>query len=98
MEGSRSSTSSPSGPHKGIALERERDRLQLDTAIYIGDDETDEDVFALDRPGRLLTVRVGPRRASQASYYVKNQAAIDDLLGALATLRQGRQLAQAAHS
>ncbi len=74
-------------PHKGLAVERERDRLRRDTAIYVGDDETDEDVFGLDQPGRLLSVRVGPRRASQASYYVKNQAAVDDLLAALARLR-----------
>jgi trehalose 6-phosphate phosphatase len=75
-------------PHKGLALERERDRLGCDTAIYVGDDETDEDVFGLDQPGRLLTLRVGPRRGSRASYYVRNQAAVDRLLGALVCLRQ----------
>jgi len=85
-------------PHKGIALERERDRLRRDTAIYVGDDETDEDVFALDQPGRLLTVRVGPKRASQASYYVRNQAAVDELLAVLVSLRQEPELALAAHS
>ena len=37
-------------PHKGMALERERERLGCDTAIYVGDDETDEDVFALQQP------------------------------------------------
>lgn len=85
-------------PHKGMALERERDRLRRDTAIYVGDDETDEDVFGLDQPGRLLTVRVGPKRASQASYYVKSQAAVDQLLAALVSLRQASELAPAAHS
>lgn len=84
-------------PHKGIALERERDRLRCDTAIYVGDDETDEDVFGLDQPGRLLTVRVGPKSASHASYYVKDQAAVDELLAALVSLRQQRDLALAAH-
>jgi len=85
-------------PHKGIALERERDRLRRDTAIYVGDDETDEDVFGLDQPGRLLTVRVGPKRTSQASYYVKSQAAVDELLAALVSLREQPELALAAHS
>jgi trehalose 6-phosphate phosphatase len=85
-------------PHKGIALERERDRLRRDTAIYVGDDETDEDVFGLDRPGRLLTIRVGPKRTSQASYYVRTQAAVDELLTALVKLREEPQLALAAHS
>jgi trehalose 6-phosphate phosphatase len=75
-------------PHKGMALERERERLGRDTAIYVGDDETDEDVFALDQPGRLLTVRVGHRRASQASYYLRDQAAVDDLLATLVHLRR----------
>ena len=85
-------------PHKGIALESERDRLGCDTAIYIGDDETDEDVFGLDQPGRLLTVRVGRKRGSQAAYYVSSQAAIDDFLAALLSLRQEPDLALAAHS
>jgi trehalose 6-phosphate phosphatase len=85
-------------PHKGIALERERDRLRRDTAIYVGDDETDEDVFSLDLPGRLLTVRVGPKRGSQAAYYLKSQAAVDELLAVLASLREEPELALVAHS
>jgi trehalose 6-phosphate phosphatase len=75
-------------PHKGDALERERDRLRCDTAIYVGDDETDEDVFALDQPGRLLTIRVGPKRASQAAYCIRDQRQIDVLLGELSRLRE----------
>ena len=70
-------------PHKGLALERERQRLRCDTAIYVGDDETDEDVFALDQPGRLLTIRVGQKRHSAASYCIPNQRAMDQLLRAL---------------
>jgi len=77
----------PGAPHKGVALERERDRLGCDTAFYLGDDETDEDVFALDRPGRLLGVRVGAARASQAPYCVRSQAAVDALLARLIELR-----------
>jgi trehalose 6-phosphate phosphatase len=75
-------------PHKGVALERERDRLGCDTAFFIGDDETDEDVFALDRPGRLLTVRVGSARLSLASYCLERQAEIDALLARLIELRR----------
>jgi trehalose 6-phosphate phosphatase len=74
-------------PHKGIALERERERLHCDTAIYVGDDETDEDVFTLDQPGRLLTIRVGSKRTSAAAYYIPDQRAIDELLRALLDLR-----------
>jgi trehalose 6-phosphate phosphatase len=75
-------------PHKGVALERERDRLGCDTAFFLGDDETDEDVFALDRPGRLLTVRVGASRVSQASYCLRSQAEVDELLARLIALRR----------
>lgn len=82
-------------PHKGIAVERERDRLRVDTAIYVGDDDTDEDVFGLDQPGRLLTVRVGSNRRSQASYYLRNQAAIDDFLLLLRNLRRHGRLVRA---
>ncbi len=85
-------------PHKGIALASERDRLCCDTAIYVGDDETDEDVFGLDQPGRLLTVRVGRKLGSQASYCVRSQAAIDDFLAVLLSLRQEPDLALAAYS
>lgn len=75
-------------PHKGIALERERERLGCDTAIYTGDDETDEDVFTLDQPGRLLTIRVGAKRASAAAYYIPGQANIDTLLRTLIDSRR----------
>ena len=74
-------------PHKGTALERERARLQCDTAIFVGDDETDEDIFALDQPGRLLGIRVGAKRTSAASYYIPNQRAVDDLLRVLLAYR-----------
>ena len=50
----------PNGaPHKGIAIEVERKWLHCDTAMYIGDDESDEDVFVLDQPGQLFN---HPRR------------------------------------
>jgi trehalose 6-phosphate phosphatase len=73
-------------PHKGLALERERDRIGCDTAIYVGDDETDEDVFSLDQPGRLLTIRVGCNRASMADYCIRSQREIDSLMQALIEL------------
>ncbi len=67
-------------PHKGIALDEARARHGCDTAIYVGDDETDEDVFALDQPGRLLSIRVGRTGRSLAPYYLRNQAEIDRFL------------------
>jgi trehalose 6-phosphate phosphatase len=79
----------PEAPHKGLAIERERSHLGCDTVIYVGDDETDEDVFRLDRPGQLLSVRVGKKRTSAAPYYIRNQAEIDRLLETLVALRGG---------
>jgi trehalose 6-phosphate phosphatase len=74
-------------PHKGIALGAVRDRLGCDTSLYVGDDETDEDVFARDEPGRLLTVRVGQKSGTRAAFFIENQAEIDDLLWQLLLLR-----------
>jgi trehalose 6-phosphate phosphatase len=76
-------------PHKGTALAQERARFRCDAAIYVGDDETDEDVFGIDAPGRLLGIRVGRCRTSAARYYIRNQWAIDDLLDLLVDLRRG---------
>ena len=81
----------PDAPHKGLALERERAHFACDTVIYVGDDETDEDVFQLDRPGRLLSIRVGQKRSSAAPYYIRNQAEIDRLLETLIALRGDRR-------
>jgi trehalose 6-phosphate phosphatase len=75
-------------PHKGLALVRTRARLECDTAIFIGDDTTDEDVFALDQPGQLLCVRVGRTRASRAAYYIRDQREIDVLMRRLISLRE----------
>jgi trehalose 6-phosphate phosphatase len=81
-------------PHKGSALERERARLKCDTAIYVGDDETDEDVFALNQPGQLLTIRVGQRRSSAAAYFIESQRKMDDFLQVLLKFRQETDVAQ----
>ena len=81
----------PDAPHKGLALERECAHFACDTVIYVGDDETDEDAFQLDRPGRLLSIRVGRKRTSAASYYIRNQAEIDRLLRRLVVLRGDRR-------
>ena len=78
----------PAGaPHKGLALVRARARLACDTAIFLGDDETDEDVFSLDQPGRLLAIRVGRKADSAAPYYVRTQGEVDRVLRSLLAFR-----------
>lgn len=71
-------------PHKGDALVGLRARAGADTALFVGDDLTDEDVFALDQPGRLLTIRIGASRSSRAAFFLRHQGEIDDLLHLLA--------------
>ncbi len=76
-------------PHKGDALTRLRAQVGADTAIYVGDDVTDEDVFLLDQPGRLLSVRIGSSRSSAAAYYLRDQREMDVLLARLVKAREG---------
>ena len=71
--------------HKGHALAAARDRLKCDWILYVGDDDNDEEAFALD--GNTVPVLVGRRRASKARYYMRNQSEIDQLLEALIALR-----------
>jgi trehalose 6-phosphate phosphatase len=77
-----------SAPSKGEALLALRRRARADIALYVGDDVTDEDVFRLDQPGRLLSVRVGRSGSSAAPWFVPNQAAVDALLARLVAFRE----------
>jgi trehalose 6-phosphate phosphatase len=74
--------------NKGKALLTLCKRLRCESAIYVGDDDNDEDVFALAGQERLLGIRVGHSRRSQAVYFVPSQAAVDRLLVKLAELRE----------
>jgi trehalose 6-phosphate phosphatase len=76
------------GAHKGLALQQACRAFACDTAIYIGDDDTDEDAFASAGPERLLSIRVGMKRPSIAQYRLKRQGEIDDLLKVLIELRK----------
>jgi len=76
-------------PNKGDALLELREREGAEMAFYVGDDVTDEDVFRLEEPGRLLTVRVGPSASSAARYFLRDQGEIDALLTRLVEVRRG---------
>lgn len=69
--------------HKGTALQECMRQLGCTTAFYVGDDETDEDVFGL-RDARILTARVGRKRSSSARYFLKRQTEITQVLRLLA--------------
>ncbi|MBZ5577074.1 MAG: trehalose-phosphatase [Acidobacteriia bacterium] len=67
-------------PNKGTALQEELARMGYTRAVYVGDDETDEDVFSLTQGVHLFTIRVGRRLSSQAGYFLRGQEEIDELL------------------
>lgn len=70
----------PAGaPHKGIALLELMEQTNTRTAFYIGDDDTDEDVFSLS-DSKVLTVRVGRNRNSQARFFIQKQSEINRIL------------------
>jgi trehalose 6-phosphate phosphatase len=75
-------------PHKGLALQKYRHDLGCDVALYVGDDETDEDVFALDDPC-VVSVRVGMSARTRARFCVRDQRQVDSLLARLLDLRSG---------
>jgi trehalose 6-phosphate phosphatase len=83
---------SEDAPNKGDALRRLMRVERAERALYVGDDDTDEDVFRLTGPRRPLTVRVGRSAGSRADYYLRNQREIDLLLRAIAAApATGRQ-------
>jgi trehalose 6-phosphate phosphatase len=68
----------PAGsPNKGDALKRLRRLSLCGAALYVGDDDTDEDAFAVRG---ALSVRVGPSKRSRAKWFLHGQAEIDALL------------------
>jgi len=75
------------GPHKGVALQQARRVFACDTAIYVGDDATDEDAFTSAPADRLLAIRVGTQQPSKARYRLRSQLEIDRFLEALIDLR-----------
>jgi trehalose 6-phosphate phosphatase len=75
------------GPNKGTALQMASEKFRSELTVYLGDDDTDEDVFTLGDAVRLLTIRVGRRRGSSAAYYVATQRSVDTLLAALVQMR-----------
>jgi trehalose 6-phosphate phosphatase len=75
-----------SAPHKGDALAAERARIGCKWVLFVGDDENDEDAFALS--GNVVPVSIGRKQRSHARYYLRAQTEIDDLLDLLIRLRK----------
>jgi trehalose 6-phosphate phosphatase len=72
----------PAGaPTKGGAVEELLERTGCRTALYVGDDVTDEDAFRA--PGVTVAIRVGEKAGSAAPWYLRSQDDVDELLRAL---------------
>lgn len=65
---------------KGAGLCRAMEALKNARALYIGDDDTDEDVFRLPARAGVLGIRVGHQAGSQAPLYLYGQLEMDQLL------------------
>jgi trehalose 6-phosphate phosphatase len=74
-------------PHKGTALHALACQEGANHVIYVGDDETDEDVFMYRGTAKLLGVRVGKRLSSAATHFVQDQGCIDAFIEALVDYR-----------
>lgn len=64
---------------KGLAALALMVQLRRTGLFFIGDDETDEDVFALTE-GLSMGVRVGRHAESRAQFYLKQQGEIEEVL------------------
>ena len=76
----------PGSLHKGSAMLELMHQLQSPAALYVGDDDTDEDVFSLPDE-RIVTVRIGKKATSAAQFYLQRQSQIGSLLQYLAEAR-----------
>jgi trehalose 6-phosphate phosphatase len=76
------------GVDKGVALRRALALTSSSSAIYVGDDDTDEDAFAALGPDQLLGIRVGRSATSRARYHLESQRCIDRLLEILIEFRR----------
>lgn len=66
-------------PNKGEAVLSIMAHLGCSRALFVGDDETDEDVFRLV-DARIMGIRVGMNPDSAAGYYLRDQSETGELL------------------
>lgn len=72
-------------PDKGVALRALVDAEPTQHVLYVGDDDTDEAVFALDLPG-VLTLRVEPSHSSAAMLFLRDQGEVPTLIERIAAV------------
>lgn len=74
-------------PDKGQALVQFLKKKKYSSALFVGDDVTDEDVFRLKNKS-IFSIRVERSRKSKARYFLKGQKQMNDLLREILALRQ----------
>jgi trehalose 6-phosphate phosphatase len=70
-------------PNKGTALAHLVELLEPERVLFAGDDDTDEDAFAMDLGVPSTTIRVGGSGPSRARFRLEEQDAMDELLQVL---------------
>ena len=86
----------PDAPDKGAALRALIAATRCGAVLYVGDDDTDEAVFALRLPG-VLSVRVEPSAASVAALFLRDQQEVLALIEDVAE-RSPRRIAPSRES
>jgi len=66
-------------PNKADAVARHARRIRCDGAVFVGDDASDEEVFAL-RSLPVLGIRVGKSAHSSARFHLRTQLEVDAFL------------------
>lgn len=88
----------PGAPNKGIALQRLCESCQAPTAIYVGDDITDEDVFNMHRKD-WLSLRIERSDDTAAEFYLNHRLDIvrllDELIARLAAMPKWKNVTSA---
>jgi trehalose 6-phosphate phosphatase len=79
----------PNAPDKGEAVRALIDHTRSKTVLYVGDDDTDERVFALHLPG-VLTLRVEPAANSAATLFLRDQREVLTLLNHILREKPGQ--------
>lgn len=72
----------PGSTTKGEAALALMFHLKREGLFFVGDDETDEDVFGLPE-GLMMGVRIGREPQSRAGYYLNHQTEIEDVIRVL---------------
>jgi trehalose 6-phosphate phosphatase len=84
-------------PNKGTALVEFMRLAACESALYVGDDRTDEDAFRLALPS-LVAVRVGRREHSAAPFFLEAQTEVDYLIAALLETRSPKSAVRSPQS